>query len=206
MVYKSQKSDGFTLIEALIVMVILGLLGAGLLSLQYILAQNQTLVFTSYLAIDEANSVVSTFVKEIRGARTGDNGSYPIESALDNQIVFYSDYDYDGNTEKIRYTLNGTVFEKGVIEPQGQPASYPASTEKVKIISENVRNLSFPAFTYYNGDWPLDTINNPLTIPVNISDIKTVGIYLKLNTRNDDSTKGFELQSYSSIRMLKDNL
>jgi len=41
--------------------------------------------------------------KELREARMGDDGSYIIEKAEDYEIVFYSDIDKDGDTEKVRY-------------------------------------------------------------------------------------------------------
>jgi hypothetical protein len=60
------------------------------------------------MAVDQARRGVETMIKELREARDGDNGSYPIETADDKQIVFYSDIDNDGKAEKIRYFL-GTV-------------------------------------------------------------------------------------------------
>ena len=203
---KITTQSGFTMIEILISMTILGLLGIGVLGLQYILAQNQTVVLTSYLAIDEANNAISVMARELRGARTGENGAYPIAVANENEIIFYTDSDFDGVVDRIRYTLTENSLERGVIKPQGQPATYPVSTESVKVLSSNIRNLSLPMFTYYNGDWPEDVINNPLTLPVNLSEVKTVGIYLRLNTRADDPTKDFELNTFASIRMLKENL
>ena len=203
---KITTQSGFTMIEILISMTILGLLGIGVLGLQYVLAQNQTVVLTSYLAIDEANNAISVMARELRGARTGENGAYPIAVANENEIIFYTDSDFDGVVDRIRYTLTENSLERGVIKPQGQPATYPVSTESVKVLSSNIRNLSLPMFTYYNGDWPEDVINNPLTLPVNLSEVKTVGIYLRLNTRADDPTKDFELNTFASIRMLKENL
>jgi prepilin-type N-terminal cleavage/methylation domain-containing protein len=200
------KRSGFTLIEILIGTSILGLLGLGVLGLQYVLAQNQTVVLTSYLAIDEANSSVSTIAREIRGARTGENGAYAIAAAGDNEIIFYTDYDFDGEVDRIRYTLSGNTLEKGVIKPQGQPATYPPNSERVQTLSRNVRNLSIPMFTYYSGSWPGEGAENPLTLPANLSEIKTVGIYVRLNTRGDDPTKDFELKTFTSVRMLKENL
>jgi hypothetical protein len=60
------------------------------------------------IAIDEARRGIETMVKEIREARTGDDGSFPIEKAEDKEFIFYSDIDKDGATERVRYFL-GTV-------------------------------------------------------------------------------------------------
>ena len=68
-------TSGMTLVEVLISIVILGLLGIGLVSLQNLLGQNQTLVFNNYVNVDEANKIINQFVKEMRIATTGENGA-----------------------------------------------------------------------------------------------------------------------------------
>lgn len=202
----SQPSGGLTLIEILISVVILGLLGAGLLSLQFILGQNQTVVFKNYLQIDEANSNVTALARELRTARAGDNGSYPLEIVLDQEIAFFSDIDFDGQVERVRYFLNGSQFSKGVTESTTYPVSYPSDQERVKVLSENIRNGAIPVFYYYNGDWPSDTINNPLDLSDRLSDTKGVGILLRLNTKADEPNDDYILESSVQIRILKDNL
>jgi type II secretory pathway pseudopilin PulG len=201
-----RNSQGLTLIEILIVAVMLGVLGSGLLTLQYIVGKNQITVVKNYLNVDKANSLVTTFIRELRIARTGDNAAYALETTDDFEIVFYSDIDHDGQTEKIRYTLSGNQLVKGVIEPTAHPVDYPADQETVKVLSSQIRNDTTPAFYYYNDDWPQDTINNPLMPSARLSNTKTVRIYLQVNTEEDDPDSDYILESYVSIRMLKDNL
>lgn len=201
-----QTKNGFTLIEILIALVITGMMGAALLGLQFIISQNQIVAWQSYISVDEANTNVTSLVREVRTAKESDNGAYPLATADDQEIIFYSDYDFDGVTERIRYFLNGTQFSKGVIEPTGQPATYPSGSETVKLLSDNVRNGADPVFYYYNGDWPQDTLNNPLSTPANLSTIKLIRILLKLNTDPDDPNKDYILESYSQVRVLKENL
>ncbi|MFV1917299.1 MAG: type II secretion system protein [Patescibacteria group bacterium] len=202
----SQLEKGFTLIEILITVVILGMLAAALLSLQYILSQNQILVWQSYLSVDEANADVTSLVREIRTAQAGENGSYHLEVAEDQELVFYSDSDFDGQVERLRYFLNGTQFIKGVIDPVGQPATYPSGNEAVKILTDNVRNAATPVFYYYNEDWPQDTVTNPLTTPATLSNVRLIRIFLRLNTNPDEADKDYLLESFSQIRTLKENL
>lgn len=201
-----QPEKGFTLVEILIALVITGMMGAALLGLQFIISQNQIVAWQSYISVDEANVNVTNLVREIRTAKEGDNGAYPFASANNQEIIFYSDYDFDGVTERIRYFLNGTQFSKGVIEPTGQPATYPSGSEIVKLLSGNVRNGTDPVFYYYNGDWPADTVNNPLSTPANLSEIKLVRVLLKLNTNPNDTKNDYVLESYSQVRVLKENL
>jgi hypothetical protein len=60
------------------------------------------------LAIDEARKGIETMVKEIRMAKEGENGAYPIEYAGDKEFIFYSDIDGDGRVERVRYFLAQT--------------------------------------------------------------------------------------------------
>lgn len=196
---------GFTLIEILIAMALTSILGLGVLSLQVILAQNRLVVWRNYISIEEANSNVSMLVREIRNLRPADNAAYPLERAWDQEIIFYSDIDFDGHSEKVRYSLSGTQLTKGVIEPTGYPATYPSANEKVKVVTQNIRNGANPIFYYYNGDWPQDQVNNPLPTPSRLSDTKLMKVYLELNTE-DDPSKNFILESYVQLRMLKQNL
>lgn len=196
---------GFTLIEILIAMALTSILGLGVLSLQVILAQNRLVVWRNYISIEEANSNVSMLVREIRNLRPADNAAYPLERAWDQEIIFYSDIDFDGHSEKVRYSLSGTQLTKGVIEPTGYPATYPSANEKAKVVTQNIRNGANPIFYYYNGDWPQDQVNNPLPTPSRLSDTKLMKVYLELNTENEPS-KNFVLESYVQLRMLKQNL
>ncbi len=200
------SNKGFTLIEVLITIVILTVLGGGILTLIYITSRGRLVTFRNLLDVDQANAQVSLMVRELRNIRYADNASYPLELANDQEIIFYSDIDYDGQSERVRYTLSGNTLYKGVIEPTGFPPTYPISNEKVKVLSENVRNATTPVFYYYNGDWPADTQNNPLPQPVRLSDTKLIKVLLILNTQENDPETNFTLESYVQLRMLKDNL
>jgi len=198
--------SGFTLIEILVASSVLVLLGGAFVSLQYIISQNQIVAYRNYTKVDGANSAISIMVRELRNTRAGDNGAYPLELADDQQIIFYSDIDTDDATERVRYFLNGTVLSKGVIDPVGTPATYPSANEKIKVIADNIQNLSTPIFYYYNGDWPVDTVNNPLPSPARLSETKMMRVYLAVNPIANNSAKDFILESYINLRGLKTNL
>lgn len=200
------NKKGFTLIEILIVMVIVGILGIGIVSLQTILGETQISVWRNYISVNEANSNISTFVREIRNTRPGDNGAYSLERALDQEFTFYSDVDFDGDTERVRYYLSESNLVRGVIEPVGIPAAYPTENEKIKTVASSVANeAGEPIFYYYNGDWPADTTNNPLDTPTRLSDTKLMRVYLKINPNNQEGND-FVLESYVQLRGLKENL
>lgn len=203
---KQKQLAGVTIIELLISLVLIGILGLALVSLQSSISKNQILIWNNYVAVDDANNAVKQMVKEIRTARSGDNGAYPMQAAYNAEFIFFSDIDSDGASERVRYFLNGTNFNKGVTEPIGYPVTYPLANEKVFTISDKVRNGVTPIFTYYNGDWPEDIINNPLPSPVRLSDTKLMRIYLRLNARANEPEKDYILESYVQVRMLKENL
>lgn len=106
---------GFTITETIVTIfiftlimgVISGLIVSGYRIYSY--AWEQT------VAIDEARKGIETMTKEIREARTGEDGSYPLEVADDKQVIFYSDIDGDGKTERVRYFL-GTVNAGSLVQ------------------------------------------------------------------------------------------
>lgn len=201
-----KKNQGFTLIEVAVSGFLAVALLVGLAGIQYIIGQNQLTTLNVSISVDEANATISTLAREIRAARQGDNGAYPIETADDYEIAFYSDIDFDGETEKVHYFIAGNTLTKETIEPTGVPVTYPPENAIVKIISENVRNLGSPMFYYYNGDWPQDTVNNPLITPADLSDIRLVRTTIRSNTRPSDPNTDYLVDTFTQIRMLKDNL
>ncbi|OGM09483.1 hypothetical protein A2159_00960 [Candidatus Woesebacteria bacterium RBG_13_34_9] len=200
--YTSRKSEGFTLIEVLVSSAILVILAAGFIGLQYITSQHQVSAWKNYLNVEAANNSLSLIARELRDARQSETGAYPLQTTNDQEIIFYSDYDYDGQAERIRYTLTGNQLSKGVIEPSGTPVSYPTINEKVKLATDIVRNGAIPVFSYYNSDWPSDTENNPLAPASRISDTREIKIYLKTNYKNNDSDNDYILETFVRLRML----
>lgn len=189
-----QTNTGFTLIEILVSTAILVVLGVALLGLQYIISKNQTTAWISFSSIESANNSVSEMAKELRNAAEGQDGAYPLETLLDNEIVFYSDYDFDGVMERMHYTLTDNTLTRGVTEPTGSPATYDVATEKTRVISDIVRNNGTPVFTYYNKDYPEDVVNNPLTQSSRIANTRFVKVYLRTNTRSDEPDKDYILE------------
>jgi prepilin-type N-terminal cleavage/methylation domain-containing protein len=279
-------------------------------------------------AINEARKGVDAMVKDIRTAKTAEDGSYPIERADDKQFVFYSDIDSDGKTEKVRYFLgtinsgnavqectisggggacsvtfsnfftgtlksaqvrvlmdgdldasneyitafvdsdnignlcvNGcvhcagtwqgtTVFDvtsdagdnsltfladassnvskqcppatqifaakarfelswaeeviglgnelkKGVIEPVGNPATYPSDQEQVSLVTSYVRNDP-PIFKYYDAAG-----NEIVQLPARLDDTKLMKVYMVINVDPNRPPVEFQLEEYVELRNLK---
>lgn len=198
---------GFTLIELSVTGFIMVVLGTAILGLQKLLSDSQLIGFVNYTNVDEANYSVSQMAREIRTMRQGQNGAYPLVLATDNEIRFYSDIDFDGESDLVRYTLNGQTLTKGVIKPTGFPATYPPANEITRTITENVQNEGISLFLYFNDGWPKDSVNNPLPTPANIAEVSLVRITLNINI-NPDNAEGstYSLSTNANIRTLKNNL
>jgi len=200
-----KKNAGFTLIETiitlgiflLIITAVTAFVAQGFRVNRFTLHQSE--------AISQARKGMDSLVKEIREASPAENGSYPIETADDQNLIFYSDIDADELVEKIRYFLDGTDLKKSIIEPTGFPPEY-SGVEQITTISQYIRNDTIPLFYYYNRDYPTDTENNPLTTPAAVNEIKLIRIFLEVNVDPGQAPEHFILISNSQIRNLKDNL
>lgn len=121
------RDQGFTLIEVLIAVFLLifslGALGSFFVYnwriYQYQWQQAQ--------AIEEAKRGIEKMAQEIRQARQGEDGSYPIEKAGDKEFIFFADVDKDGKVEKVRYFLGnvskGTEIKECVTFSDGGTCS-----------------------------------------------------------------------------------
>ena len=187
---------GFSLVETFIVIFIFSLTMGAVSGLIVMLYKTHGYTWQQSRAIEEARKGVETMVKEIREARTGEDGSYTIASTTDFQFSFYGDINRDSNIERVRYFVEGTDFKKGVIEPVGIPAVYPAGTEKISVLSHYVRN-SPPVFRYF------DENNQELPAPARKRDTKLMQVYLVINVDPNKSPQDFVLSSMVQLRNLK---
>ena len=172
---------GFTLLETLLMIGITALLMGSLSSAIIAFYRAEDFAFEQATAINEARKGIKVMVQEIREARDGEDGSYIIERADNQEFIFFSDIDNDSQAERVRYFLSGSNFTKGVTESTGVPLHYVSGTEAETIISRYVRNGTTSMFTYYNGDWPGDVMNNPLPSPARLIETKLMQVELKIN-------------------------
>ena len=104
---KVKNGAGFTLVETLVSIFIFSIIIAVVFSSVIMFYRNQSFTWDQTRAIEEARIGVKTMIREIREARLGDDGSYPIEMANDKEFIFYGDIDKDGATERVRYFIGG---------------------------------------------------------------------------------------------------
>ncbi len=141
--------------------------------------------------------------KEIREATTGTGNQYPLEVCQSNQITYYSDIDQDGTVEKVRYFLNGTTIQRGVINPSG--TTYNAGSETVTTVMDHILNTAaLPIFSYFDGNYTGS--GAALSFPVNCTVPRMINISLKIDTNTEVLPGPFSISTMVQFRNLKSNL
>jgi hypothetical protein len=75
----------------------------------------------------------------------------------------------------------------------------------VKVLASNIVNdINTPIFYYYNANYPSDKTHNPLTIPLDTSEIRLIKILLKINIDPNKGPENMEMQSFVELRNLND--
>ena len=153
-----------------------------------------------------ASRMVNEAVKNIRKARQGDNGAYPVQSGDDYNLNLYIDFDNDGLTERVHYFLENETFKVGITKPSGNPPVYPLGDQEVRNLANYVINdfLDQPVFSYYNRDYPGDLAGNPLEVPINPGDVRLVKIKLFVNIRANKAPDHINIESIAELRNLND--
>ncbi len=195
---------GMSFIEMIVALFILTIGMAGF-SMLYINSWNSNkFIIETGNAASIASRGVSRTVAELRKVRQADNGDYPIESGDDFDIKVYIDIDGDGATERVHYYLQGTSLYEGVSEPiPGLPVTYPVGDDTVKVLANSIINSSTdPVFSYYNNDYPSDTVNNPLATPVNVADVRMIKIRLMVNIDPNRAPNFINVESFVQLRNL----
>lgn len=116
--------------------------------------------------------VVRAISRELRTARSSATGSFILDTAENQQIIFYADARDDGTVERIHYFFDRGNLKRGVIQPTGNPAVYNALSETVTTVAERV--LDAPLFTYYGDSFNGVTQTTPLPSPINLADVRVV--------------------------------
>lgn len=196
-----------TLVEMLIAMFIFVLMMFGSTFLLSQIYKRYGFAMEQGMSTHAVQHSLKIVLEELRGIRQSDAGAYPIEEAEDFSFTSFSDSDRDGATERIHYYFENGEIKKGVTEPSGTPPSYTEGDQSVSTIAEHVVNTSGqPLFYYFDGNYPVDQENNPLTTPVSqISDIRMVKIDIFYNLDPYRSPDNVRLESYVELRNLKDN-
>jgi len=192
-----KRKQGFSLIETLTYIFIFSLISLVVSELILMIYRTKSYTFQQAEAIAQAQKGINVMTKEIREARTGEDGSYLIEEANDYQFIFYSDIDKDGKVERVRYFLDGSDFKKGVTEPTSWPPEYLPENEEVYVLTSYVRNTP-PIFRYYDADL------NELPPPARLKDTKLMKLTLVINVNPNRPPQDFTLETMVQLRNINE--
>jgi type II secretory pathway pseudopilin PulG len=160
----SKFHQGFTLTETIVAIFVFFLLMGVVSGMILMLYRTHSYEWQQSLAVEEARRGIETMVKEIRKAREGENGAYPIEYAGDKEFIFYSDVDNDGKTERVRYFLGEIQTETLTNECQSTQKGGSCSVSFSNFIKENGKVTSATLKVTARGD--LNSPDEYLTISV----------------------------------------
>jgi prepilin-type N-terminal cleavage/methylation domain-containing protein len=197
-------NSGFSLIEAMVVIFIIGLLVIAISTFQRDVFSLNTLISNSLTAQDEGRRALKTMTAEIRPLSPSSVGAYPIAEANPTSFIFYSNIDSDQLKERVRYFLDGATLKKGVIKPSGAPLSYNPANEIITELIHDVANGATPIFSYYDTNY--DGTTPPLAQPLDILKIRLVEITVVIDKNPNRSPGPITLTTQVSMRNLKDNL
>ena len=152
---------------------------------------------------------VNKMVKYIREIRQGDNGTYPVQLADDNELTVFCDYDRDGDTERLHFYLDedsDTIF-MGIREPSsGFPITYASGDGETQTIASHIVNeANNPIFAYYDANYPEDSVNNPVLTPATAPDVRLVRITIHMNIDPNRAPDNIQIQSFAEMRNLNDH-
>jgi prepilin-type N-terminal cleavage/methylation domain-containing protein len=207
MLQKIKNKNGMSLVEMLIA---IGIFTLGMLGFTTLFAHSWRQ--NSYtLEMGQTSMAVSRGMNEMAGylrkVRQGDDGSYPVISANDNDLVVFGDYDKDDITERLHFYRNGATVLMGIRKPTtGLPKTYAAGDAETKTIASNIVNdAGTPIFAYYDSSYPEDSVHNPIATPAMVPNVRLVRIDLHMNIDPLRAPDNIQIQTFVEMRNLNDH-
>jgi len=191
--------------EVIVVMGIFSLLALSVGALYNYSSKSNRIIWEQLKTQNQGRKAVQDFVNDLRGSNYSNTGAYPLDTVEDQEIVFYSDADKDNYRERIRFFLDGDILKKGVTVPTGTLLGYNTSTEQITPIVYDVHNTSSAIFHYYDQTYAGTATTSAMTQPVSVTDVKMVGIDLKLERDPTASPAPLYIGTKAMVRNLKNN-
>ncbi len=198
------RRPGFTLFELVITTFVVALVGGAVYAFQTNVISVNTFLQDSLTGQQEARTTVRRFVTEARSIQIPNNGAFPIATVNPTEFTFYSDVDYDGTRERVRYFLSGSTLRRGIVEPSGDPLAYDPDDETADDVVHNVANGGTAIFSYYDANY--DGTTAPLASPVDVTEVRLVKITLIIDRDPNRPPGPSTITTQTSLRNLKDNL
>ncbi len=195
--YKKTQS-GYTLIEMLVVVAILLIIVPVLFASINSLYKTHARTLSRAFALVGTTNGVKEITRDVRAASYAENGAVPLVSIATSSLTMYTDTDYDGKVERVRYYLDDTTVWKGIIEPTAT-SSYPESTETITELTDSIINneTNTPLFKYYTST------STEITDTSKILNIRRVAVTLIGSYKFSSTKSEIKIESSTSIRNLK---
>lgn len=193
---------GYTLLELLVSMSIVVSVFLIVISVLISVFKENRFRNTQLEATNVAMNVVRYTTGLVRQAQASANGAYPLIAATNSSLTFYSPIGGGTAIQQVRLFLNGTNLQQGVIQPVGNPATYPAGSEVVTTLLPNVRNGSQAVFTYYDGAF---TGTQAPMAPISVPNIRLVKMHIVYDVDPAATPAATTIDLMAELRNLKDN-
>lgn len=204
-----RRSGGFTLIELMVTIMVVGLVAAGILAVYTSSAKtfaDQDNRIKSQDSGRAAMDAVSEYIRE--GTSSASNltsVSDAIAYAQPQELVMYANVDTDNTTEKVRFYVSGSSLMLQKADPilTTNPPSYPTTyATNGTLVLTGLTNGATPIFTYfaYNGSTDqLVQLTNPTTV-ADLASIVVVDVELQVNEKAGLSKGSVKLHTRVQIR------
>ncbi len=189
---------GLTFLEMLITVGIVSLIMVAIVnSVLFFYRANNTSLEQSY-QIDSARRGIESLVRDLREARHGDDGAYPVASIATSSITFYTDVGNDQNVERVTYTLVGTTLYRSMLVSSGSPPTYQG-TPATSTVSVYVRNIEegVPVFRYYDEE------GGEITNVLEVGAVRFVSVSVVVNVLPTRAPEEFTLRTSATLRNLR---
>lgn len=196
------KRSGFTLVETFFGISILILLVMGISLFGRNMWVYNSFISNGFASVDAGRQTIKKMIAEIRTASSSNIGTYAISEATPTSFTFFSDINDTGLKQQVRYFLNGSTLQKGVITPTGSPLSYNSGSEIITTLLTDVTSTSI--FEYHNSNY--DGTTAPLSAPVDVSAVRLVKVTIVVDKNPIHSPAPITFSTQVTLRNLKDNL
>jgi hypothetical protein len=210
-------SEGFSIVELVVAMLVTGLLTAGMLGIYVGVSRSSADSTNRMINQDDARTAMGQAERFIRMAQFSDSNltstSDAVALAASQELTFYADVDGDNHAERVRYYMSGQNLMMSTTEPDlsNSPPTYPSTpTSNSIVIMNGVVNGATPVFTYYQldpnyftnpipGNDTLVVLANPTTT-ADLAKIAAVNLTLYVNENPAISKGSVKLDSMVQIR------
>lgn len=204
LLFSAKKMGGFTLLEIVVTMGILGLIMLGVGMFQVNIFRYHTALSNQLNSQQESRRTIEQIIAELRAASYAGNGAYPFETASAATLIFFTNTDTDSDIERVRYFMSGSDLQRGVKEPVGSNPILYTGPETITTQIKNVVNGGTPLFSYFNDSYTGS--GSPLTSPINVNEVRYVRLTLLVDKDPNRPLATIAVEGGTSVRNLKDNL